>query len=123
MAYKPARSLPATERNEIIWNDDEDNDKGDEAYILLNRRLHLLSNIGSRGTKKDGDLLTVNYNVDSVTDKLLDPESGRKSRPFSNILYMYSATTSGARKITVNYILFRRVLLPIKEVNKLVPRS
>ena len=61
--------------------------------------------------------------MDPVTGELLDPELGRKSRAFSSISYMYQATTLGARKIVVNYMLFRRALLPSGEVNKLVTRA
>ena len=61
--------------------------------------------------------------MDPVTGKLLAPELGRKSRAFSNIRYMYQATTLGARKIMVNYTLLKRALLPPGEVNKLVTRA
>ena len=61
--------------------------------------------------------------MDLVTGELLDPELGRKSRAFSSIPYMYQATTLVAKKIVVNYTLFRRALLPPVEVNKLVARA
>ena len=77
---------------------------------------------GSGGAKHDGDPLTIDDNVDLVTGELFDTELGRKSSACSSILYMYQATSLVARKIVVNYMLFRRLLLPIGEVNKLVAR-
>ena len=61
--------------------------------------------------------------MDLVIGKLLDLELGRKRRAFSSIPYIYQTTTLEAKKIVVNYTLFRRALLLTGEVNKLGARA
>ena len=65
---------------------------------MLNRRPHLTSDTGSGNGDENEDPLTVDENVDPVTDELLHSELGTKSRAFSSILYKYQATTLEARK-------------------------
>ena len=71
----------------------------------------------------DREPLTVDENVDPITGELLDPKLDTKSREFSSILYQFQGITLEAKKIVTNYTLFRRALLPLGDVNKLVVRA
>ena len=80
--------------------------------------------MSGNGTADEGrDPLSVEKNVDPVTGELLDPKPGSKSRAFSSIPFKYQGITLGARKIMSNYNLFRRALLPLVEVKKLIARA